>query len=353
MPRTSPKAEVSTRPLAPEAAEETPPGLLYRPVKQIKLVDGRPPFDVSFEWITPEQAEQYLREAAEAADFRQRPLTAAEVRRWATLIDTDRFVQFLPNGVVCFDEEGILINGQHRFSGVADGTKPAAFVVFRNVPRWMFAYFDTNKNRTAKNVLYINNKTVKPQLDSALKLALRYEEFVQGVRPSTGWRHWNAVKDEHQDLDDFCDRRDEIRDWYGTGQQVYGRCKVLIPSVMTFGFYQSLAWPEGLDEMEEFLDDLGTGNHLTIQRPSHHLRKFTLEVFENKSPVIAKREVHLALLMRVFAQEMAKSRTSVMHWAYGQPMTMPYHPKGHEVAIKNVRSALDEMDREAMTTSDS
>lgn len=347
MPKRVPKAEVHTRPLAPEAATETPPGLLYRPVRQVEVdEDGRPPFDITYEWISPEQARQYLKEAAEAENFKQRPLTSAEVKRWVGLVDTKRFVHFLPNGIVCFDEEGILINGQHRFNGIAEGDKPAAFVIFRNVPRWMFAYFDTNKTRTTKHVLYINNKTIKPQLDSALKLALRYEEFVQGVRPSTAWRHWNAVRDEHQDVDDFYDRRLEIMEWYKTAQRVYGRCKVLIPSVMTFGFYQSLAWPEGLDEMEAFLDELGLGKHLNVQRPSHHLRKFTLEAFRDKTPIIAKREVHLALLMRTFAQEMKQTRTSVLHWAYGQPMTMPYHPKGHEVAIKNVRTALDAMDRE-------
>lgn len=348
MPRRVPKvAEVVTRQLAPEAATETPPGLLYHPVPQVKLVNGKPPFKVSFEWFTPEQAKADLTKAAEVASFRQRPLIWSEVKRWARLVDTSRFVHFLPNGVICYDEQGILINGQHRFNALAEGTKPAAFVVFRDVPRWMFAYFDTNKNRTSKHVLYINNRVTGPQTDSALKLALRYEEFVQGVRSASGWRHWNAVKDEPQDIDNFYARRAEIQSWYGVGQRVYSRTKVLVPSVMVFRFYQSLAWPQGEEAIEDYLDNLVAGKHLTFQQPSAHLRKFALDTFEVKAPVIAKREVHLLLLLRTFAQEMNSSRIGNLTWAYGQPMAMPYHPKGSDVAIKNVRTALDDMDREA------
>jgi hypothetical protein len=325
-----------------------PPGLLYRPVRQLKMDAKRPPFDVSYEWITPDQAEELLMEAARTAGFRQRKLIPNEVKRWSLLINTDRFVHFLPAGVLCFDPEGVLLNGQHRLSGLVDADKPAGFVVFRNVPRWMFAYLDTNKTRTVKNVLHINERITGPQTDSAMKLALRYEEFIQGVRTGTGWRHWNAVRDEHQDVDNFYARREEIQSWYGVAQQVYNRTKILIPSTMVFRFYQSLAWPEGEEAIEDFLDTLITGDKLTNQRPSTHLRRFTLDVFDAKSPVIAKREVHLLLLMRIFAQEMNHTRISTMPWAYGHPMVMPYHPKGHEVAIKNVRSALDAMDREAL-----
>lgn len=338
---------VSVRALAPEAAEEIPAGLLYRPVPQLKIDPKRPPFKVSYEWISPEQAAELLVEASQADNFRQRPLSPPDVDRWASLLRTDRFVHYLPNGVICFDEHGVQLNGQHRFNGMVKAGKPAGYVVFRHVPRWMFAYFDTGKRRTIKNVLHINNRPAGAQTDSAMKLALRYEEFIQGIRPGTGWRHWNAVKDEHQDVDDFYGRRAEIQDGYRTAARVYGRAKILIPSVLTFQFYQSLAWPEGADAVDDFLDEDLMNTALATQRPAQQLRKYTLDVFAHKTPVIAKRELHLMLLMNVFALEMKQSRISSIQWAYGQPMAMPYHPKGHEVAIKNVRSALDELDRAA------
>lgn len=347
MPRRTPKAEVVTRALAPEVAEDVPAGLLYQPVQQIKLNPKRPPFDVSYEFISPDQAEELLSKAATASGFRQRTITAAEVKRYSDLITTNRFVHFLPSNPLLIDPDGVPINGQHRMLGLIDAGMPAGFVIFRNVPRWMFAYLDTGKRRTLKNVLHINARPTGPQTDSMLKLALRYEEFLQGVRPGTGWRHWNAVKDEHQDIDSFFARRLELQDGYTPAQRVYSKAKVLIPATTTFLFYQSLAWPEGAEEAEDFLGDLISGTHLTRDRPANRLREFTLDVFESKSPVIAKREVHLLLMLRTFALEMNKSRIGSLQWAYGQPMAMPYHPKGHEVAIKNVRSALDDLDAAA------
>jgi hypothetical protein len=345
--RRSPKADVITRSLAPEVAEEIPPGLLYHPVPQVKLNAKTPPFDVSYEWIKPDQAEELLRKAALADGFRQRKIAPAEVKRWSNLIQTERFVNFLPNGVLCIDPDGVPINGQHRLCGLIDADKPAGFVVFRKVPRWMFAYLDTGKRRSVKDVLHISGQPTGPQTDSMMKLALRYEEFLQGVRPATGWRHWNAVKDEHEDIDNFFRRRAEIQQGYTIAQRVYSKSKVLVPSAATFLFYQSLAWPAGIENAEDFLADLISGTHLTNQRPSAHLRRFALEIFEEKTPMIAKRELHLLLLMRVFALEMNQSRITRMPWAYGQPMAMPYHPKGHEVAIKTLRSALDDMDAAA------
>jgi hypothetical protein len=346
MPRRTPKAEVVTRALAPEVAEEVPAGLLYQPVPQLKLNPKRPPFDVSYEFIQPSDAEELLSKAATASGFRQRKTTPAEVKRYSNLIQTGRFVHFLPNGVLCIDPDGVPINGQHRLMGLIDADMPAGFMICRNVPRWMFAFLDTGRRRTVKDVLHISGRPSKPQTDSIMKLALRYEEFLQGVRPSTGWRHWSAVKDEHQDIDSFFARRQEIQDGYTIAQRVYAKAKVLIPATASFLFYQTLAWPDGIDATENFLGDLISGTHLTRDRPANRLRQFALDVFEEKSPMIAKREVHMLLIMRTFALEMNKSRIGSMHWAYGQPMAMPYHPKGHEVAVKNVRSALDDMDAE-------
>jgi hypothetical protein len=344
MPRKPPPAKVTTRALAPEVAQEIPAGLLYQPVPQLKIDPKRPPFDVSYEFIQPTDAEALLNKAMTTSDFRQRKISAPEVKRFADLIATDRFVHFLPNGVILIDPDGVPINGQHRLMAIIETGMPAGFVVFRNVPRWMFSYLDTGRRRTLKDVLHINSRPSGPQTDSMMKLALRYEEFLQGVRPGTGWRHWNAVKDEHQDIDSFYARREDLQRGYQVAQRVYAKAKVLVPSSAAFLFYQSLAWPDGTEETENFLGDLISGTHLIPTRPAYRLREFTLEVFENKSPVIAKREVHLLLLMRAFALEMNQTRVQKLPWAYGQPMAMPYHPKGHDVAIKNVRTALDDMD---------
>lgn len=341
MPKTA-NAPVTTRLLVPEVAEQDI-SMLYRQVPQL---EGEPPFKVKYVWFTPEDADKLIKHSDRDQSFRQRVTTVSQVRRWKNLIATNRFVHMLPAGPICIDDEDkVLLNGKHRLTAVAGQDKKVGFVVFENVPRWMFAYFDTNKPRTISDVFHIGNRHAKPQTASAMKLALRYEEMLTGVRPAHGWRHWAAVRDEHQDVDDFLARRDEIQDWYGVGEKVQRDARLLSPSVMVFYFYQSLAWPEGADSLQKFCESLMTGGNLAPKSPALLLREWSRDVWFNKDRVTAKREVHLHLLMRSFGQHQQGSRFDRLVWAYGNPMSMPYHPKGPETAVSNVRFALEEINK--------
>lgn len=352
MPRRklNPPAEVITRQLVPEPAQDTAAvlNLLYQPVQQLT---GEPAFTMEFVVFTPELAQEWVSKAHTVSDFRQRPVRANDVRRWRNLYATQRFVNFLPNQPICTDPDGIMLNGMHRLTALSEspeGTE-AGFVVIRNVPQWMFAFFDTNRVRTIKDVFHIGQRVTGPQTASAMKLALRYEEFLLGVRSAYGWRHWAQVRDEHQDIDSFYSRRDELQDWYGVGEKVYRVAKLLVPSVMVFRFYQTLAWPEGDIEIEDFCVSLLTAQNAGPNVPIRLLADWSHKTYENRveAPTFAKREVHLHLLMRVFEQMQNNSRPLYLTWAYGNAMAMPYHPKGHDIAIKNVRLALEEMDANA------
>lgn len=344
MPR---KAEVITRTLAPEAADESRETKLHIPVPQLN--EFPPKFKVTYEWFTAAKASEWLREADSHQDFRQRPTTLAGVRRWKNLVITERFVHFLPNTPICVDPDGVMLNGKHRLTGLAgcpEDTK-AGFMVISNVPRWMFAFFDTNKNRTLKDVFHIGNRRQGPHTPSAMKLAIRYEEFLLGLRGAGGWRHWTLVKDEHQDVDQFFARRDELQDWHSTGEKIYKTARLLAPAVMVFRFYQSLAWPDGDEKMQEFTNQLAEPpGRLPTNHPVRQLREWSRDIYMNHDQVFAKRETHLMLLFKTFAQVQNSSRPGSLNWAYGMPMAMPFHPKGHDTAVKNVRLALDEIDRE-------
>lgn len=348
MPRKAQAAPVTTRQLAPEpAAEESRDVLLHEPVKQ--LAKFPPDFQVEYEWFDPEKAQQWLDEADQDPHFWQRPTSMAGIRRWRNLVTTKRFVHFLPNTPICKDPDGVMLNGKHRLMGLTGCPEDAeaGFMVVYNVPRWMFAFFDTNKTRTLKDVFHIGARPHGPQTPSAMKLAMRYEEFLMGLRPATGWRHWNTIKDEHQDVDVFFERREELQDWYGVGEKVYRVARILHPSAMVFRFYQNLAWPEGDAEIQEFTEQLVTPTgRLPKSHPVVQLRTWTQESYINRDQVFAKREVHLMLLFKMFQQSRIGSRIERFTWAFGQPMSMPYHPKGHDVAVKNIRVALDEIDRE-------
>lgn len=348
-------ASVTTRQLAPTALEDESDGtvsLLHQPVPQL---NGPPEkvFKLKYEWFDPAKAKEWLFKADQDQDFRQRPTSLAGVRRWKNLLITSRFVHFLPNTPICVDPDGTMLNGKHRLTGLAgcpDDTQ-AGFIVFQNVPRWMFAFFDTNKTRTLRDVFHIGNRRQGPQTPSAMRLAIRYEEFLLGLRSPGGWRHWNTVKDEHQDVDQFFARRDELQDWYSTGEKVYKSARLLTPAMMVFRFYQNLAWPDGDEKIQEFTTHLTTpGGILPKTHPVRLLRDWSVDAYTNRDQVFAKREVHLMLLLRTFTQFCNNTRPDRFTWAFGNPMVMPYHPKGHELAVKNVRLALDEIDREYQQT---
>lgn len=342
MPRSS-AAPVTTRYLAPEEASADSESL-FQAVPQL---EGKPPFKVSYPWITPEKAKEWLRVSDSDPAFRQRPLALGQVRRWRTLLRTDRFVHYLPNGPMCTDPDGMLLNAKHRLTAIADSENGAGLVLFSEVPRWMFKYFDTGKNRTIKDVFHIGAREVTPQTPSAMRLGMRYEEFLQGVRSAHGWRHWSTVSDEHNDIDSFLARRQEMQDWVGVGMKVQRDARLMAPAVMAFYFYQSLAWPEGASEVEQFCTSLMTGEMLAPQSPALLLREWSRDCWYNKDKIFSKREVHFMLLMRCFEQYINGSRIPALRWAYGNPMPMPYHPKGHDVAVKNARLALEELDKEA------
>lgn len=345
-------AEVTTRKIGPELVESVSEdteldGHLYKPVPQL---DHFPPkFEVEYIWYTPELARFELEIAQRAEHFKQRPIRQAQLRRWKNLIRSKRMVHFLPASPVCYDTDGIQLNGQHRFLGLSqcpDGTE-AGFMVIRNVPRWMFAFFDTNSTRTIKDVYAIGERAFGPQTPSAMRLSMRYEEFLLGLRNPGGWRHWAQVRDEHQDVDEFTARRGEIQDWYDAGDKVKKSSRILHAATMTFAFYQSLAWPEGDERIYEFFDQLqGKTGPQTQRHPTRLLRDWSNGVFTDHDQVPSKREVNLFLLFRTFALTQNNARLDKLVWAYGMPMALPYHPNGPEAALKNVQQALKDIDDE-------
>lgn len=346
MPKRPPAAPVSVRKVGPALVsdENAQEQMLYRPVPQL---DGPPAWKVDYPSFTPADAEALLERGETDPSFRQRKTYPADIRRFQNLMRTKRFVNFLPAGPICFDPDGMILNGKNRMTalaGMPDGTRTAFMCVY-GVPRWMFKYFDTNRNRTIKDVYHIGNRRTKAQTPSVMKLALRYEECLMGLRDLTGWRHWSTIKDEHVDLDNFTERRDALHDWYSTGERAYRYAKLSLPAMTVFRFYQGIAWPDGAEVLAEFCDSLTSRDEGLLTDPAQRLRKWGLDqYYESIERINAKRELHLALMFRAFDQFTRKARIAKIEWAYGQPMTMPYHPGGLESALVSVKKALNELD---------
>ena len=92
------------------------------------------------ELITPEIAEHYL-----ATDQGNRNIRDSWVKKIARDIKNDRFVE--THQGIAFDEDGTLIDGQHRLLAVIKAQKPIVIDVARNVPRTSGINIDTGASR--------------------------------------------------------------------------------------------------------------------------------------------------------------------------------------------------------------
>lgn len=340
----APKAsEVTVRSILPAPAVGTPENtqMLYRAVPQI---EDPSQLKVEFKMYAPEDVPGLLLMADSDPEFKQRPLKERDVKRWRLLMETGRFVNYLPNGPLCFDPDGMLLNGKHRLTALGRQDRPFGFMVVRNVPRWMFQFFDTMRVRSLNDVFHMAGRMSKAQTGSTMRLGMRYEEFLHGMRPALGWRHWGTERDEHFDVDSFLTRREDLGDLYVAAEQAARGSRLIVASLMVFRFYQQLAWPDGDTELTAFWDGLAKGAMLAPNSPALVLREWARDNYKYKERIHGKRELHLLLLNRMFALSVQGDKVQSLNWAHGFAMTVPYHPDGPEMAVKNILTALDETD---------
>jgi hypothetical protein len=311
-----------------------PPATLYAPAPQL---EGKPPWKIEYLMVDPEIAGDWLTNSGHDDDFRNRPLNHADVGRTAQVMQRGGFVHYLPNGPICFDEKGILLNGKTRLSAVVESGATIGFIVFRGVPRWMFPYMDTGRLKTVKDVLYASHKMDKAGVIAAMKKVIRYEEFLADIRPASGWRHWQKIRDQAADLERIYTQREGLVDYYGSALAIRRGCKLTPTALMLFNFYQWHAWPQGRNELLEFLEALREGSNLKRGSAALSLRNFGRDEY---CPTEGRMEIHLILLFRhfgAFAKDESIPRAS---WAYGQDMLPPFHPDGPAAAKKALRAAL-------------
>ncbi len=350
---TRPKAsEVTTRRVNELPPEEDPTvrsglvspddvaGSLSALWAEVMQVTDPSTMKAKFRTYTPEQAQQVMLNQDSLEVRRQRRRSEREVRRWSLLMETKRFVDFFPGAPICFDPDNNVLNGQHRLSAVARQMRPVGFLVVTGVPTFMFAYFDTGLPRSINHVFQAAGRQPQPQVGSTLRLAMRYREFVLGLRPPIGWKEWQKFRDEHADVAAFGDQHPGLLDLYVAAEANYKISKVTPSSLMVWRYFQEMAWPQGAKKIMEFFEQLKFGTDMPLNHPAWHLREWAKEINATKQRVTAKRELDLLLLNKMFAAAMNNERPERFPVAHGFAMTTPYHPKGQSVALANVKAVL-------------
>lgn len=120
--------------------------------------------------ITPAQAQRWL-----GRNKRNRPLRPGQVKRYAKLMDEDKWIT--SPDAIAFDSEGRLINGQHRLQAAvrAEETIESALVA-TGLPAGAFKIADMGAKRTAADVLHIEGFRHPQELGAVMKLLVLWAQ---------------------------------------------------------------------------------------------------------------------------------------------------------------------------------
>jgi hypothetical protein len=213
------------------------------------------------EWVTvtPTQAATWLTRNHP----RNRPLDRVHVKRLAGAILAGKWKQTAET--VQSDEDGYLVNGQHRLTAIVQANRPASLLVAMGVDREAIEAMDQGKVRSTADTLGTRGKTNTPTLAAATVILLQWERNQPLGAPSS-FRRDELVEcsDRHPGLDDcvIMGRR---------AQKMLG----LPGSVATALYY--IFWEKNEVAATAFFERLITGANLSVDDPISRLRNRLIE----------------------------------------------------------------------------
>lgn len=118
--------------------------------------------------ITPAKAKEMLKHNVMNRSVRDNTVT-----KYASAMKRDQWVM---NGeAICFDNEGNLLDGQHRLLAVIKADKPIQFLIVRGIEKHAFSTYNQGKTRSASDVLGIAGYKYTAGVAAAVRIYLHYK----------------------------------------------------------------------------------------------------------------------------------------------------------------------------------
>lgn len=146
--------------------------------------------------VTPQLAETWL-----SRNPNNRNVRRAVVDSYARDIEAGRWR--LNGETIKFGPGGVLLDGQHRLSAVAQTGTTVQMVIVRDLSNDVMATVDTGAKRSYGDALKLAGEDNTSTLAAVIRRAVMWE---RGMRTNTG-----AIKPTALEMDDFLDRNPEIR----------------------------------------------------------------------------------------------------------------------------------------------
>ncbi len=129
--------------------------------------------------VTPEMARDFL-----THNISNRKLDRHTVALYSRVLKEGLFL--LSNDAICFDLAGTLLNGQHRLTACVETGISFYCIVARGVPTESYVIMDNGKNRTASDVLYVQDVASATAVAAAIKRYINLCRHLSTIADAAG-----------------------------------------------------------------------------------------------------------------------------------------------------------------------
>lgn len=211
--------------------------------------------------VSPELAAKWL-----TRNTSNRPLSKNTVQQLAGQIQRGEW-QLTHQGIA-FDEDDILIDGQHRLAAIVKAGITVPLTVTHGVPRTAFTVMDTGRKRTGRDALALAGEANATHLAAALRGLYLYLHV-----PNSGWSGGSSVTSNDQLLV-MLGKHPGIRDALNHGIALNRGCRITVTAA-TIGWHVTTTARPDIDQ-SSWLDGVVTGARLESGDPRLTLRNTML-----------------------------------------------------------------------------
>lgn len=282
------------------------------------------------ETMTPDKARKLL-QASE--HFANRTIIRRRVERLVHAIETGQWI--VTHQPVAVTTQGVLLDGQHRLTAIAEAGIPVEIMVARDVDPSTFGVIDTGAVRTIGDALKIAGYTATNHRAAIVRTRLTYDAVVGSS--ARDWSRHHAEVTTKDVLDYLEEHNDAVDAALHTSRRVamglsrYG----LISSIGAVGLILDTTPTDiGTDTRAEFFERLNDGVLLGPMSPILALRRwYTSDTGYVRVPGQYRRQTSIAVTIKAINDYALDRDRSVIVWRHGsEPMPAPLPPGAIEEA---------------------
>jgi hypothetical protein len=282
------------------------------------------------EQISPERAREladrpFTATTSDGAPLRQRRRDTNHIAWLRGIIDRGDWLE-TPEGLsVCTD--GSILDGQHRLEAIASSEtgRTVTMRVTYNVPADVFVILNTGKNRSAPDVVGMVGHESALMLVSALKLVYHYTMW-RDTSDWPTWPSWSKIKLTNQIVVECAARWPDMPDHVRVGTNTGTKTHMIGASIAAFRHLTLEAWPDGQESLDEFCEQLRTGENLRAGDPALTLRNWAART--PPRTILHRRETLLLVLLKCWAAHATGKKVgTIPHHDTTKAMPLPYSPR--------------------------